>query len=190
MLVKAISQHPKLESLKHSGTFCLLLVTELEMLATLDSTLRLVLAYGTLEAKGNLFRSLRFLVEDWLCLPTETGLLSVVAPLALSVVGRLASLILGDALQRVLPAFLFGAIRLARLRDDNLSIVGERCRDIGIYANTKRQKESVQASQVDRTLLARFHWHSNTLRPKLFSAVSSFKAGARRKFVMPPGMPS
>lgn len=62
------------------------------------------------------------LLEDGLSLATETGLLPVVAALALGVERGLASLVLGHLVQGVLAALLARAEGLARLRDVHLQV--------------------------------------------------------------------
>lgn len=106
--------------LVHGSALLLLLVTKLEVLAALNRPLRLVPAARALKAQRDLLGRLGLLVEDGLRLAAKAGLLHVITPLALGVVGRLARLVLRHLVQLVLPALLAGAQRLARLRDDNL----------------------------------------------------------------------
>lgn len=82
----------------------LLLLSELEVLGTLDGKHLLSLALLALHTKYDLLGGLCLLVEDWLGLTTETLLLGVVTTLTLSVVGSLASLVLGDLVDGVLSA--------------------------------------------------------------------------------------
>lgn len=107
-------------TLIHGSTLGLLLVTKLEVLAPLNGALGLVSAGCTLKTKGDLLCRLGFLVENRLCLPAKPGLLHIITPFALGIVGRFASLVLRHLVQLVLPALFAGAQGLARLRDDNL----------------------------------------------------------------------
>jgi hypothetical protein len=63
-------------------TLLLLVTTELEVLAALQSHLVLVLADLALQTKNNLLGGLGLLVEDGLGLTTITGLLSIVTTLS------------------------------------------------------------------------------------------------------------
>jgi hypothetical protein len=83
--VNSQGQRPA-RSLKHGSALLLLLVTELEVLATLNGALRFVVAGGAFETESNLLSSLCLLVKDWLCLAAETRLLPIVTPFALRVV--------------------------------------------------------------------------------------------------------
>jgi len=66
------------------GTLRLLLTTKLEVLASLERELHLVLAHCTFQSEYDLLRRLGLFVEDGLGLTTVTGLLAVVTTLSLS----------------------------------------------------------------------------------------------------------
>jgi len=100
-----------------SSTLRLLVSTKLEMLASLDRKLHLVLAHCALQSQHDLLCCLRLLVEDGLCLTTVTRLLSVVTALTLREEGGLAGLVLCYFVGRVLLARLALAVRSACLRD-------------------------------------------------------------------------
>eukprot|EP00968_Pinguiococcus_pyrenoidosus_P006797 scaffold447_cov307-Pinguiococcus_pyrenoidosus.AAC.77 len=70
----------------------LLLLTDLEVLASLDHQVALALALLALQTQGDLLRGLGLLVEDRLGLPAIAHLLVVITPLPLREVGRLARL--------------------------------------------------------------------------------------------------
>ena len=89
----------------------LLLLAELEVLAPLDLELLLGLARLALEPEHDLLRRLRLLVEDGLGLAAVALLLRIVAALPLGDKRRLARLVLGHLLRRVLVALL--AVRVA-----------------------------------------------------------------------------
>jgi hypothetical protein len=58
--------------------------TQLERLAAFEAEVSFGFANFALQSQGNLLCCLSFLVENWLCLATETALFSVVSSLALS----------------------------------------------------------------------------------------------------------
>ena len=93
----------------------LLLTTQLEVLASLQSQLSLGLTVNTLQSQNDLLGSLSLLVENWLSLTTETRLFTVVTSLTLSEQGGLTSLVLGDLVLGVLTAVLTLAERLSSL---------------------------------------------------------------------------
>lgn len=84
----------------------LLLSANLKVLAPLDRVHVHGLADLALQAQHDLLRRLGLFVEDGLGLPSEPGLLPVVAPLALRVERGLARLVLGDLVHLVLAAGL------------------------------------------------------------------------------------
>merc|ERR1719253_1045544 len=98
---------------------CLLLLTEIEVMSTLDGKLLLGLALFALETQDDLLGGLGLLLQDRLGLATETLLLVVITALSLGEVGSLASLVLGDPVKGVLLALLALAICLALLRYGN-----------------------------------------------------------------------
>lgn len=69
-------------------------VPKLEVLASLEGQLLLLLARRAFESQHNLLGRLRLLVEDGLGLTTVTGLLAVVTALTLREGGSLAGLCL------------------------------------------------------------------------------------------------
>lgn len=78
------------------------------MLAPLNGQHPLGSAVGldTLKPEHNLLCGFGLLSENWLCLPTVTTLLPIVAPLSLGVQGILALLILGHFVRLMLATFL------------------------------------------------------------------------------------
>lgn len=96
-----------------SSTLGLLVTTQLEVLATLQSELLLGLAGSALKTQDDLLGGLSLLVEDGLGLTTVTALLAVVTTLTLGEQGGLASLVLGDLVLGVLAALLGLAVRPA-----------------------------------------------------------------------------
>lgn len=114
------------------------------MLATLDRALGLIVALDALETQGDLLGCLRFLVEDWLGLSTKPGLLSVVTPLPLRVVGSLSSLVLANAVQLMIAAFLAGAIGLTGLRHDNLYRRGR----VGTKRTSKKKRQQIRSRRL------------------------------------------
>jgi len=103
--------------LKRLGLLSLLLELHLEVLATLESTLKLVAAGGALKTKNYLLCGLGLLVENGLSLTTKTLLLTIVTTLTLSIDGILALLVLGDLVESVLSASLVRAESLHSLGD-------------------------------------------------------------------------
>ena len=103
-----------------SLALALLVTTELEVLATLEGELLLVLADGALKTEDNLLGGLGLLVEDGLGLTTITRLLAVITTLALGEDGGLAGLVLGNLVEGVLLALLALAEGLAGLRHVHL----------------------------------------------------------------------
>jgi len=93
-----------------SGTLGLLVTTQLEVLASLQSELLLGLAGSALKTQDDLLGGLSLLVEDGLGLTTITALLSVITTLTLGEKGSLSSLVLGDLVLGVLSALLALAI--------------------------------------------------------------------------------
>merc|ERR1719461_1136005 len=73
----------------------LLVTTKLEVLAALDDQKLLLLGFGALKTKDNLFGGLGLLVEDGFGLTTISGLFAIVTTLTLGIKGSLASLVLG-----------------------------------------------------------------------------------------------
>jgi len=94
-----------------------LVSTKLEVLASLDVRLVLVLALSALKTERNLLCRLSLLVEDRLGLTTETGLLPVVPSLPLRKEGGLARLILRHLVLGVLLALLARTKCLTGLRN-------------------------------------------------------------------------
>ena len=92
-----------------------LLLPQLKVLGALEAELLLGLALLALETDDDLPGGLGLLVEDGLGLATEAHLLVVVPSLALGKIGGLASLVLRDLVDSVLPALLVLAVRLALL---------------------------------------------------------------------------
>ena len=80
------------------------------MLASLQSQLGSGLADNTFQSQDDLLGNLGFLVENLLGLTTETGLLTVVTSLTLSVQRSLTGLVLGDLVLGVLAALLTLAV--------------------------------------------------------------------------------
>jgi len=103
----------------------LLVTTQLEVLTSLQSQLSLGLTVDTLQSQNNLLGGLSLLVENWLGLTTETGLLTVVSSLTLSEQGSLTSLVLGNLVLGVLSALLTLTVSLSELRNVNWRLV--RC---------------------------------------------------------------
>lgn len=93
----------------------LLVTTQLEVLASLQSQLGLGLAGDTLQSQHNLLGGLSLLVEDGLGLTTETGLLTVVSSLTLGEQGSLTGLVLGHLVLGVLAALLTLTVGLSEL---------------------------------------------------------------------------
>ena len=104
----------------------LLLLSELEVLGALDGELLLGLALLALHPQHDLPRRLGLLVEHGLGLAAEAHLLGVVAALALREVGRLAGLVLGHLVLRVLAALLALAEGPPELGEVNLGMRGKR----------------------------------------------------------------
>lgn len=78
------------------------------MLASLNGQHPLGPAVGlhALKPEHDLLRGFGLLPENWLCLPTVTTLLPIVAPLPLGIQGILALLILGHFVRLMLATFL------------------------------------------------------------------------------------
>lgn len=111
-------------NLKLQGlTLLLLVTTQLEVLTSLQSQLSLGLASNTLQSQNNLLGGLGLLVENWLGLTTETGLLTVVSSLTLSEQGSLTSLVLGNLVLGVLSALLTLTVSLSELWNVNWRLV-------------------------------------------------------------------
>lgn len=100
-------------------TLLLLVTTQLKVLTSLQSQLGLGLAVDTFQSQDNLLGGLSLLVENWLGLTTETGLLTVVSSLTLSEQGSLTSLVLGDLVLGVLSALLTLTESLSKLWNVN-----------------------------------------------------------------------
>lgn len=96
-----------------SRTLSLLLVAELEMLASLDYALLLNFADCTFQAKHDFLSGLSLFVEYRLCLSSETSLLHVIASLPLRVEGVLPFLVLGYLVECMFPALLRRAVSLS-----------------------------------------------------------------------------
>lgn len=109
----------KLQSL----TLLLLVTTQLEVLTSLQSQLGLGLTVDTLQSQHNLLGGLSLLVENWLGLTTETGLLTVVSSLTLSEQRSLTSLVLGNLVLGVLSALLTLTVSLSELWNVNWRLV-------------------------------------------------------------------
>jgi len=105
------------QSESKGSTLGLLVTAKLEVLASLQCYLHLVLAHSTLHPQNNLLRCLGFLVEDRFSLPTITRLLSVVSSFPLCEQRRLAGLVLGDLMWGVFSAVLALAKGAAGLGD-------------------------------------------------------------------------
>lgn len=110
-------------------------VPQLEVLAALESKLRLGLALDALQSQDNLLGGLGLLVEDRLSLTTVTGLLTVVTALSLGEQRGLASLVLGDLVLGVLAALLALAVGVSRLGNVDL----------------ERDRESVRRDRITKT---------------------------------------
>jgi hypothetical protein len=91
------------------------LLTQLEMLRTLQAQLLLGLTFLALQSKDNLSRRLGLFVKDGFGLSTKSHLLTIVPTLALGKVGRLTCLVLCHLVVFVLLA-LATAVRLAFFR--------------------------------------------------------------------------
>lgn len=113
--------HLKLQGL----TLLLLFTTQLEVLTSLQSQLSLGLANNTFQSQHNLLGGLSFLVENLLGLTTETGLLTVVTSLTLSVQGSLTGLVLGNLVLGVLAALLTLTVGLSGLWNVNCGEVSK-----------------------------------------------------------------
>lgn len=101
----------------------LLVTTQLEVLTSLQRQLSLGLADNTLQSQDDLLGGLSLLVENWLGLTTETGLLSVISSLTLSEQGSLTSLVLGNLVLGVLTALLTLTVGLSSFWDVNYSLL-------------------------------------------------------------------
>lgn len=99
------------------------------MLTSLQSQLGLGLAVDTFQSQDNLLGGLSLLVENWLGLTTETGLLTVVSSLTLSEQGSLTSLVLGDLVLGVLSALLTLTESLSKLWNVNWMLVMPKEKD-------------------------------------------------------------
>jgi hypothetical protein len=95
-------------------------ITHLEVLASLDGELVLVLAGGAFETEDNLLGGLGLLVEDGLGLTTVTLLFAVVTAFTLDDSRVLALLVLGHLVDSVLEALLALAVGFAGLGDVDL----------------------------------------------------------------------
>lgn len=94
-----------------------LLGSKLEMLGSLETKLLLGLTFLAFKTKDNLTGSLGLLVEDRLCLSTETHLFGIITSLSLGKVGCLTSLILSYLVHLVLLAVGTCAVGVAFLWD-------------------------------------------------------------------------
>ena len=94
-----------------------LITTKFEVLASLKGLLGAIFAFNAFETNDNLLCRLGFLVENWLGLSTETGLLSVITALTLGIKRGFTSLVLGNLVQGVLFALLACTEGLSGLRD-------------------------------------------------------------------------
>ena len=79
-----------------SSTLCLLVSSQFEVLATLQSHVRTVFACRAFQTQDDLLGGLCFLVENWLGLTTITLLFSIITTLSLGVQGSFSGLVLGD----------------------------------------------------------------------------------------------
>ena len=103
----------------------LLLLTNIEVLASLQSMLMNHFAVVTLKLEDNLLCGLGLLVEDRLGLTTKTLLLSVVTSLTLSLEGSLTNLVLGDLVLLVRLALSVITVGVDLLWEvDHLLIIG------------------------------------------------------------------
>jgi hypothetical protein len=131
-----------------SSTLGLLVTTQLEVLATLQSELLLGLAGSALKTQDDLLGGLGLLVEDRLGLTTVTTLLPVVTTLTLGEQGGLASLVLGDLVLGVLVALLglavrpagFGNVDLERKSYQQLSVTIQQI--LGAAVSMSRSSEN------------------------------------------------
>lgn len=103
-----------------SRTLCLLVATQLKVLASLEGQLALGLALDALQSQDDLLGGLGLFVENWLRLTTVTALLSVVTALTLGEQRGLASLVLGDLVLGVLAALLALAVSVSGLGNVDL----------------------------------------------------------------------
>lgn len=85
-------------------TRCCSLLSEFEVLGSLEAQLLLGLTLLTFQSKNDLTSSLGLLVEDGLGLSTESHLFRVVTSLSLCKVGSLSGLVLSNLVQGVLLA--------------------------------------------------------------------------------------
>lgn len=112
------------QRLELQGLALLLLVTtQLEVLASLQSQLGLGLANNTLQSQDNLLGGLGLLVENGLGLTTVTALLTVVSSLTLGEQGSLTGLVLSDLVLGVLLAVLTLTVGLSGLWNVNWLLV-------------------------------------------------------------------
>lgn len=93
------------------------LLSELEVLGSLEAQLLLRLTFLALQPQHDLTGGLGLLVEDGLGLSAVPHLLAVVPALALREVGRLSRLVLGHLVYLVLLALAARAVGAALLRD-------------------------------------------------------------------------
>lgn len=99
-------------NLKHKCcTLGLLLSTQFEMLAPLQSQLRLCPALSAFQPEHHFLRSLCFLVEHGLCLTTITLLFPVITTLSLGNKRSFTGFVLGHLVHSMLAALLPFAIR-------------------------------------------------------------------------------
>ena len=103
------------------------LLSEDERLAATDNLAATDLAGGALELKGNLLGGLGLLAENRLGLSTESGLLGIVAAIALSASRVTSLLVLGNLVDLMLLAL--HAIRVFLLRSVHLEIIRNCGRD-------------------------------------------------------------
>ena len=85
-----------------TGSSCLL--SEFEVLGSLQAQLLLGLAFLTFQTENDLTGGLCLLVEYGFSLSTETHLLGIITPLSLCKIGSLTSLVLGHLVNHVLFA--------------------------------------------------------------------------------------
>lgn len=110
----------------------LLLLANIEVLASLQSMLMDLLAVVTLELEHNLLCGLSLLVENRLGLTTITLLLSVVTSLTLSLEGSLTNLVLSDLVLLVGLAVSVGTVCVDLLWEVDLSFVKNHIMSINL----------------------------------------------------------
>lgn len=144
-------------TLEHQGSSLRLLVsTELEVLASFERHLHLVLAYGALESEHDLLGRLGLLVEHRLGLTSVSRLLSVVSSLSLCEEGRLSGLVLSDLVGRVLSARLAFAVRATGLGNvDHLSTAVSSARSVDWRGGVARKMKYLEELEKQESVMFR-----------------------------------